>query len=326
MRLYSLLISFIILLGLNACGGTAPQVPKEQAPLPAWINSVLPDDTQTTMYGMAIAKNRDLAIKMALSDMISRLGVKIESSYESVEKSNSYRSSLDVKNSIKSEVSQIKINNYKVIKAYRVSYREFAVMVSSNKQQFIAGLQADLQVKKAALKEKEATLKTLDTFAAYRLKKSLMQEAKQLVSMVLMLGELDASYNKMEDMQSIEHYTKQYIQASASLHFFVKGDTKSQNFVSVVKNNLIKHGFRVSRSAKGAVVLALKTTDYVSKGIRVITLHLSVYDKKNRLGGKTIIMKEYNNGSEKNAYKNAAIHFQEDLNAGEIEFYQLLTP
>jgi len=327
MKYFSFLLASFLMLSLSACMGTAPKPPQKKAPLPEWINAVLPNDTTNTMYGMAIAKNRDLAIKSALSDMISRLGVNIESTYESVEKSDAYHSSLHVKNSIKSEISQIKINNYKVIQSYRISYREFAVMVATDKQKFVAGLRADLEAKKTSLKERENALRGLDSFRKYRAKKVLSEDAKKLLPTLFMIAQLDASYEKKNDLNFVNRMEKSYLKASQKLQFFVHGDRKSQIFVEVIKNDLAEDGFSVSDSRKNALIIKLHTRDRVSSGnIAIITLNISVSEKKSRIGGKTIILKERYNGSWASVYKNASIHLQEDIKSRDNEFYQALTP
>jgi hypothetical protein len=328
MKAISLLFSFMVMLTLSGCMQTSPAVAQKIVPMPEWVNAVLPNDTPYTMYGMAIAKNRELATKAALSDMVSRLGVNIESTYESVEKSSSYHTSLKVQNSIKSEISKIKINNYKVIKSHRISYREFAVMVQSDKQKFVSGLKSDLTAKRSSLTQRESTLKGVDSFRKYRAKKLLMEDAKRLVPTILMIQQLDGSYEQQKDMDFVAEKEKSFLEESRKLKFFVSGDEKSQAFITVLKNDLTSHGFSVSNSASNAVIVQLKTTDNLNRdvNIAVLTLNISVYDKKSQIGGKTIIMKERYNGSKRSVYKNAAIHLEEDIKSDDLEFYQSLTP
>jgi len=140
---------FLFLVLFVGCGGAAPKVNKAQNGLkkqtPSWVNGVLPNDTDRYMYGVGIGSNRQDAIQMALNDMVAKLGTTIESTYESDEVvlNNTYKTS-SVKNRIKAEISKIKINNYKVIKSHRISYRELAVMVESDKVKFVNGLKESL--------------------------------------------------------------------------------------------------------------------------------------------------------------------------------------
>lgn len=321
-----IILPLLLMIFLGGCMQTRPKPPKKE--IPTWVNAVLPNDTTSSMYGMAIAKNRELAIKEALSDMVSRLGVSIESTYESVEKSSRHHSSLKVKNSIKSEISKIKINNYKVIKSFRINYREFAVMVASDKQKFVAGLKADVSMKEHSIEKRAKALAGLDSFRKYREKKILMQEAQKLVPTILMIAQLDASYKKTKDMQFVDKQESTFLTQSRKLKFFVSGDRNSQAFVNVIKNDLTAHGFVVCHHAKNAVNVQLKTTDNLHNdvSIAVLIMEIKVYDKQNQIGGKTIIMKERYNGSKRSVYKNAAFHLKEDIKKDDLEFYQSLTP
>ena len=145
----NIFIGTMLVLSLSGCGGATP-APKKK-PLPSWISSVPPNDTRTKMYGLAIAEDRDMAIKSALSDMIAKQGTTIESTFDSKEVVEQFYSSSVVKFDIKSSVSKIKVNNYKVIKSYRINYNEFAVMIETDKLKFIQGLKNDFDVEKKAI-------------------------------------------------------------------------------------------------------------------------------------------------------------------------------
>jgi hypothetical protein len=155
-----------------------------------------------------------------------------------------------------------------------------------------------------------------------------MQDAKKLVPSILMIEQLDGKYDKTDDMDFVRQKEKSFLEESRKLKFYVSGNKKSEAFVRVVKNDLTSHGFVISSSVKNAVVIKLTTKDNLHNdvNIAVITLNISVYDKKSQIGGKTIIMKERYNGSKRSVYKNAAIHLEEDIKSDDLEFYQSLTP
>ena len=110
------LVSIFILI-FSGCGGSTPTPAKKTIPTPAWVNSILPHDNDKQMFGMAIGKNREAAIQAALNNMVSRLGITIESSFQSKEKLENSYLQVSAENTIKADVSEIKINNYKVIKS-----------------------------------------------------------------------------------------------------------------------------------------------------------------------------------------------------------------
>lgn len=311
----SILVSFLIVL-FAGCGSKTPAPVKKEVQVPAWVNSVLPSDTATKMYGMSIEKNRDQAIKAALNDMVSRLGTTIESSFESNQKVENSYSNLTVKNSIKADISKIKINNYKVVKSHRIKYNEFAVMIESDKQKFMSGLKEDYFIQKKSLQQRYDALRNQDPLKRYNGKKKIAQEAQALTSTLLILSELDKSFDIKSNMSFIEEKKKAFLDESSSLRFYINGDRKSVKFADKIKNYLAQKGYNIVNSSKGAVNVKLSTSDNVNKGdisIAVLTLNVGVYSDTERIGGKIIIMKERYNSSVESVYKNAAIHFEQDI-------------
>ncbi|EQB40043.1 hypothetical protein M947_03210 [Sulfurimonas hongkongensis] len=284
--------------------------------LPAWINAPLPSDNSKFMYGMAIAKDRESAIKAALSDMVAKLGTTIESSYESNEEVRGGFVNSSVKNQIKSDVSKISINNYEVIKSHKVSYREFAVMLRSDKVKFIKGLKESLETQKREITQKYDSLKDLDALSRYNTKKELSLKSSELLSNVLIVSELDKSFDKKGNLNFIEIKQKEFLKEAKSLKFSVKGDAKSSKFIKSIKNYLAQNGFNVV-DTKDAIEIKIKTSDNINRSsfikIAVITLDIGVYDKNQRIGGKSKILKERYNGSKESVYKNASIHLEQDI-------------
>lgn len=308
------LLSFVVVL-FSACGGSAP-APAKKVPVPKWVNSVLPSDTPTTMYGLAIEKNRDSAIKAALTDMVSRLGITIESSFKSKQKVESSYSTLTVQNDIKADISKISINNYKVVKTHRISYKEFAVMIESDKPKFVKGLKDSLKVSKTSIKQKVNSLKGADLLTKYNTSKAIAKDAQDLLSVVLMISELDTKFDKKSNLAFIAEKENAFLKARNGLSFFIRGDKRSEKFVDNIKNHLANQGFNIATSKKNALYIKIATNDNLSKGsvsIAVLTLNVGVYDKSKRVGGKSIILKERYNGSKESVYKNASIHFGDDL-------------
>jgi len=116
----SIIFTFLIFCG---CGSyfSAPKVKPVLKQYPSWIISPQ-QDSEVYMYGVAVEENREIAIKSALNDMISKLGTTLESSYESYQEVEGSYFKTNVKNRIKSDIAKIKINNYEVIKSQRINY------------------------------------------------------------------------------------------------------------------------------------------------------------------------------------------------------------
>ncbi len=316
MNLFNAFVSAIFILTISGCGGT-PSVPqKKEVVIPSWINSVLPNDTKYKMYGMSIAKDRQNAINAALTDMVSRLGTTIESSYRSDEKVQNSYSSLTIKNTIKADIAKIKVNNYKVINSYKINYKEFAVMIETDKIKFISGLKDNLTIQEKDIQQEYDSLSSKDVLTKYNVKKDLAKDTKKLMPTVLILSELDNDFDKAYHLNFISTKEKEFLSQSNSLRFNVNGDAKSTKFIDKIKNYLATNGFNIVNSQRDAVLVKLATKDNINKSgitIAVLTVNISVFDNFSRIGGKSIILKERYNSSMQSVYKNAAIHFEQDM-------------
>jgi hypothetical protein len=312
--LNNFLILISTLLIFSGCGGSSSPAPKQTPKVaPAWISAPLPSDNDKYMYGMSVDHDRESAIKAALSDMIAKLGTTIESTYESNEEVQGAFVNSNIKNQIKSGVSKVKINNYKVIKSHKVSYREFAVMIETDKQKLVKGLKENLEAQKKSISQKYADLNGRDALTRYNTKKELSDSASKLLSEVLIIAQLDKSFNKKENLDFITKKLQEFLAESKSLKFFVGGNKKSAKFADSIKNHLAQNGYNVTSSKKKAVQIKIKTTDRISGNIAVLNVNVSVFDKKQRIGGKSVIVKERFNGSIASAYKNASIHLEQDI-------------
>ncbi len=304
-------------IAVSGCAGNAssatPTTKQVTKVLPKWIDAPLPSDNDRYMYGMAVESDRESAIKAALSDMIAKLGTTIESSFESNQEVRGSYSKSIVTNEIKSNISKIKINNYKVIKSYKVSYREFAVMIETDKLQLITGLKDNLRQQQKSIIQESNALKGRDSLSRYKIKKELSKRADKLLSEVLIISELDSSFDKQKNLDFIAQKQKEFLAESKEVKFFVSGDKKSLKFADIIRNHLAQQGFNVTNIKKDALQIKIKTSRYNSGNIAVLTLDVSLFDKSQRVGGKSMILKERYSSSDAAVYKNAAIHFKQDI-------------
>ena len=319
------IINFLLLISIafifNACVGSQVSARVDlslnQKTMPAWISSPLPSDNENFLYGMSVEADRDSAIKAALSDMVAKLGTTIESSYESSQEVQGAYSNLIVKNKIKSDISKIKINNYKVIKSHKVSYREFAVMVETDKRKFVKGLKENLEIEKKKIDQEINFVKESDALSRYKTKKELSSKAYELLPSILIIAQLDKAFNKSENLEFISKKQKEFSSESKRLKFYVSGDSRSEKFIDTVKNHLAHKGYNVTNSKRDAVEIKINTSDNINKGhfidIAVINLQISVFENSKRIGGKSLILKERFNNSKNSVYKNASIHFEQDI-------------
>ncbi len=310
----------LILLGaiiaLSGCGTAKPQ-PTLKTPPPKWITQI-PQDTSTKIYGIATESNRDLAIKSALSDLIAKLGVSIESTFSSVVKVSKHTTASNTKNAISSSVSEIKINNYQVVKSYKLSYREFVVLVVSDKQELFRGIQENLKKSKSDINIELKNLKNLNAVSRYNKAKELSKKADSMLSKTLIAYELNRSFTKEQYLKFIDDVNAVYNKEKNSLNFYIKADKNSKHFKEVVANYLSQNNYRVVSSKKrNSVVLEINSSDNANFKRSVISIYLkvSLRDGKTKVGGKSFTLKQRYDSSRSKIYNRASIDLKKDINS-----------
>ena len=285
--------------------------------IPLWVDAPLYDD-EKYMYGVAIAANREDAIKAALSDMISKLGTTIESKYESNEEVRGSYSKSVIRNQIKSSIAKTKVNSYEVVKSHRISYREVALMVRSDKKKFADALKESLEKSKESIERELLHVNSSNALEKYNVKKELHEKSQLLLSDVMIVGGLQRGFNKQTYIDFISKVKEEFLSQKRVLNFYISSDKNSAKFAKSIKNLLLREGFRIAnQKGKNSIEIRLRTTDNIVRSnqidIIVISLSIELFGNSQHVGGKTLILKERYNGYKQSAYKNASIHLEEDI-------------
>lgn len=325
----SLALSSIILTSFGGCG--KPPAPKDAQvivkPYPSWYTDAHVNDLQY-MYSTGNGENKDEAVRNALNNMISELGITIESTYESKTESKvSYGESVnkEIKNSIKANVSKIRISNYEVVSFEKMNYRETIVMVRSDKQKFADSLKKALDVKFDAIAQEERAVKSKDNLKKYNKYTELVSRAQAMRSEILVLSSVDKTFEQSVYLKSIAKLENAFLKAKTELKFYVEGDKNSAYFRTKIQNFISDKGLNlIPKNKAGAIRIKINTettTSIVNDSIKVavFTVDIKSFANQNRIGGKTLVLKERYNRSMSEAKKNASIHLEEDMKNQETE-------
>lgn len=318
-KLYLLVIVSLAFI-FTGCG--SPKVaPPKKVELPSWIKKQ-PQDTKQTTYGLGIDKNREDALKSALNDVISKLGIKLESNFSNKQIVDGYYSRTITTSDIKTDVSKIRVTNYDVEKSHRVSYREYAVLVKVDNKKFFSSLKKDIDKMKKDIKNEYTNSMKLDSISRYRVKKSISKECDRLLSNTLVAKELYSNFNTKPYFDFVSKMKKDFKNEVNSLNFYISGDSNSKNFTQIIKQQLLDNGFNVSKSKKAnSVKIFLNSTDDFSKKSNIVTvkLNIKVNDANKVVGTNSLVLKERYKNSKSKVYNSAAIHFKQDIESLQIE-------
>ena len=270
-----------------------------------------------------MGKNRDASIKLALTDMISKLGIKIESTYESNEQLKHNYATKTIKNQVKSSIAAIKINNYNVVESERISYNQFAVLLKTDKLKLASSLKETLDRKRTELLTSLSAVQESNILTKYNTTEKVAQDAKVLLSDVLIIKEIDPTYSGVSALDFIENVNTTFIMIKKELNFKVSGDKESSEFVTVFENHLTKSGYTLSQQANANTVkiqvsTSINRTNSSSIKIVIFDIKVKAINASEQIGGKTLIIKLRKSGNMTTLYKNAAIQFSNELKGQDI--------
>lgn len=318
----------LLLIALSGCGSAEPSTPPQthKVEIPSWYLNP-PKDSATFLYGVAIGKNRDDAIKLALTDMIAKLGIKIESTFESNVKVQYGYASKSITNQVKSSIDTIKINNYDVVEAERLSYNKFAILLKTDKLKLAKSLKEDVERKHTALQTTLSASKNSNILSRYKTSEHVSEAAKTLLPDVLIIQELEPSYSGEAHLSFIQESYRQFLNIKNSLGFYVKGDKHSAQFVNAFENYLTRHGYHIlAHKNKNTVLIKIETTlnNANAASIKIITYNVAINAMNNgeKIGGKNMVIKLRKSSNMTTLNKNAAIQFTKELESKDI--YTLL--
>ena len=317
-----LLLLVPVLLVIIGCG--KPPAPKDavfvQKDMPSWYTNPA-QNSATYLYGIGSGSNQEEATNAALSNMISKLGTTIESTFESnTEITTTFTESINkkVKQNIKSSIAKINISNYEVVDTEKMSYDNTLVFIKTDKKKFAQHLNDEIDMKISKIKTKKSMLSRKNALERYNTLFDLNIESTSLISNIMVLSEVDKSLNKKSYLNFISKTNSDFEDARKNLKFFVYGDKKSKQFVTKLKNYLSSKSLKLTnKKSSKSINISLKTSSRVTKSmgmkIAIFSINTKVYANKEDIGGKVIIKKERMSGDFATAYKNASVHFEQDL-------------
>ncbi|MDF1881081.1 LPP20 family lipoprotein [Sulfurimonas sp. MAG313] len=287
-------------------------------PYPSWYNNPKSNDA-IFMYATGNAETKDEAVRNALSNMIGTLGISIESSFESKLQVKSSYATREVESNIKTSISKIRINNYEVLFVEKIRYNETVVMIRSNKANFAKGLKSFIDKELNDIQRNEASLNSANNLKSYNTYFDLDIKAKALLPSILVASAVDKSFKEGLYLEKISKIKENFLSIKSTLIFYVYGDKNSKQFITKIKNFLSEKGLALSASkTKKSINLSINTDTRITTAgynikIGIFSVDIKAFAKNKSIGGKVLILKERYTNSMQTAYKNAAIHLEEEM-------------
>jgi len=321
MRIIQLFIITLFILVFSGCSNKVVIKPAVIKPLPTWYLDSQQSDIES-FYSVGMGLDKQDAILVALSDLISRFGITIESTYESNTNLNtaiSSRLNQEIKRNIKSKISSIKISNYNVVRFQKHSYNKYLVQIKVNKEKLFNALKEELNLKIKnqkkivnAIQDRNYLLK-LDTY------KKLKDENIELYTKVTVLKALNYDFDDTGYIEFLNKIENNYLYYKNNLKVHIQYDQNSKIFKHKFQSILTQKNFRITDELKSETTLLIKLdttkvpTSSMYFDLVVYTVNIKLYSGNQQIGDNTVILKEVQKDSIKIVDKNAALHFYQEL-------------
>ena len=178
-----LLVALLSLAFFAGCGKDPAPVFVKAEKAPAWFMNPRADDAHH-IYGVAMAASDKEAIQKALIDIISKLSLELESSFNKTAKSFSYgkaqSSSKKVKTTLSTKIEKVSIKNYQVVKKQVLGYKRHIAMVSINRATLTHAIKKELKKKSEVFGIAYDELKVQNSIKRYYKTNELMPMAKEI--------------------------------------------------------------------------------------------------------------------------------------------------
>lgn len=317
--------AFILLSALSGCSSQAVKpLSIAEKPVPDWFLNP-PQDNATTLFGAGEGTRREEAIQAALVDLVAKLSVEVESSFESqlTVKSGRYDYIDRVsQKQIRAQVAKIRVNQYQVMQVARLAYGRYLALVQVKRQQLFEDLSKQQQSQKKTLSQREAGLAEASVLSRFLFYQSALQSLAPFRHRLLVMEMLDPAFDSQVDAEFLARFERQQSDLKAQLRFHFEADEGAQAFVAPLQNSLVQAGFQVVKSTRPGtfnaqirLISTLRPSQAYGFYIVRVGVQIQVEDTQVRLGGNQLHMKGQSTESEAQAMTFAGVKFQQRLEA-----------
>lgn len=312
---YTLLLTLIVTFSLFAGCSATPN--RRHPDIPAWYLHP-PKDSPRYLYGVGSGEDRKSAIDSALADMISKLGISIQSTMRTKEESYGryYANSISTSD-IKTDIAKIKIDNYEIIDTRRISYDKYAVLLRTDKQKFAKRLQLEVESKLSTLENLSYTAMRNDPLSRYNTLKHIAKKADKLLSSIYILSQMDKKVDEKSYLTRVEKLQHLFDKEKSKMTFSLQRANKgAEEFAKYIAAYLTGNGLRIAESNETLKIAIETSMDQASSPIGkidIVTLEIKIYEKNTLVGGSSRVYKVRHNDVKTYSYKRAAKEFAEEL-------------
>ena len=243
-------ISILLIFFLSACGTQPkPTISVKEKAIPQWFLNP-PQSTSSVLYSIGEGKDRKDALSNALSNLTATLSISIESKFKNSVTTQNY-SGVETyiqhtNNTIEANVKKIRISNYQILKAQKMGFDRYLILISANKSDIFNTIKDEVDKKLALLHAQEKSISTDNTLAQLSFYKKASQETQNLLYQSIILKVLNPAFKDHYIIEQIAHYKKRYTTIQEKISFSLHSNYEAKDLLAVIKDALNAHHLKIA--------------------------------------------------------------------------------
>lgn len=254
MNLYKLFL--IIGLGVlsllsSGCGSQKRVVVAEKKVLPSWYSKP-PRSTSTELYALGNGRDKQSAITDALTQMVSTLSVSVSSKFsaKTVVKEGSVNSSrATYTDESTSEVKNIRISNYEVLESQSLGFKNYAVLVKSNKQKLFVSMKKEIEQDFKIIEQERVNTQSLNMIKQLSFYKNSIDSLGSLANRLTVMKELDSSFSGDLYLDKAQKIKAAYENLRATITFSIESRGDAKNLIAPIAKGISAKKLNIAKGS-----------------------------------------------------------------------------
>jgi len=257
MKIKLIINALLLLLLFNACVTTPPRPQRNL--IPNWYSSPT-TDTPNYWFDTGVGTNKNEAIRKALSNIASKISVKVNSKFIDILREHNGHSENFNESAVEVSVENIQLPGYE-IQQIQESMDKVYVLLRVSKQKFLNEKKNDFRIKNKTIKNMYSQMKTGHPIEIIKGKNKFNKLVSQAMTTAIILSNFNERYAIDKCLNEYMAYQKNIQSIMTSLNICIKSDPHSRLIASHIKELLTAENIHVVdqlSNPKNAAIINLK--------------------------------------------------------------------
>ena len=236
---------------LSGCGSQKRVVVAQKKEIPSWYEHP-PKSSLTELYAVGSGRDKQTAITNALTQMVSTLSVSVSSKFsaKTVVREGAVNSSSGVyTDESTSEVSKIRISNYELINSQSLGFKNYAVLVKSNKQKLFNSMKKEIEQKFEIINKEKKSVAHLNMMKHLSFYRKSKESLSPLPNTLIVMSELNPAFDGTIYLSDAQAINAEYEDLLASITFSIDSNSEAKNLMAPIAKGISAKKLKIANSS-----------------------------------------------------------------------------